>query len=131
MNKCPKCNSNVITKSGIVKDKQRYKCKFCNFNFTVEHIGKSDNKKRDALFCFLTGLDYRTTGKLLNVNHVTTFNWIKQFGEQLEKLKIEKVKESGYNTLQEYIIRAKEQTGHGIILIDINQESTTIIYTKQ
>ncbi|WP_422851703.1 transposase-like zinc-binding domain-containing protein [Flavobacterium nitratireducens] len=29
--KCPKCQNNAIVKSGIIKNKQRYLCKNCNY----------------------------------------------------------------------------------------------------
>ena len=31
---CPKCNSSKIVKNGRVRDKQRYKCKDCNYTYT-------------------------------------------------------------------------------------------------
>ena len=33
---CPKCNCSTSVKSGKIKDKQRYKCKKCGCNYTVE-----------------------------------------------------------------------------------------------
>ena len=38
---CPKCKSEKKVKDGIVKNKQRYKCKGCNYHFTVEERGIS------------------------------------------------------------------------------------------
>ena len=37
---CPKCHSNSYVKSGIIKGRQRYKCKDCNYYFTVQKLGK-------------------------------------------------------------------------------------------
>ncbi|HQR93185.1 MAG: hypothetical protein B7Y15_11795 [Bacteroidetes bacterium 24-39-8] len=35
---CPKCNKvETIQKSGIVRNKQRFYCKDCNYNFTIHH----------------------------------------------------------------------------------------------
>ncbi|CEG13956.1 hypothetical protein MSIBF_A780002 [groundwater metagenome] len=83
METCPKCKSTDICKNGIVKQKQRYLCKKCKYCFTVEHIGKSDNYKRDALILYLEGLGFRSIGRFLKVSHVAVFNWIKKFGKQL------------------------------------------------
>jgi rubredoxin len=33
---CPKCTYDKKVKSGIVKRKQRYKCRRCGYNYTVE-----------------------------------------------------------------------------------------------
>ena len=39
--KCPKCNlMETILKSGFIRKKQRYYCKGCNYNFTVQHEGR-------------------------------------------------------------------------------------------
>jgi transposase-like protein len=35
--KCPKCISKESVKSGIIKGKQRYKCKECGCNYTVKY----------------------------------------------------------------------------------------------
>ena len=40
MKKCPKCPSEDTVKSGKIRGKQRYKCKACNYHYTV--IQKSD-----------------------------------------------------------------------------------------
>ena len=36
---CPKCCGNECTKNGIVKNKQRYRCKRCKYNFTRPFLG--------------------------------------------------------------------------------------------
>ncbi|MFN4147870.1 MAG: IS1 family transposase, partial [Runella sp.] len=38
--KCPKCESLDLSRNGIIKQRQRFKCKNCGYNFTVEKIGK-------------------------------------------------------------------------------------------
>jgi len=47
--KCPKCTKvERILKAGIVRNKQRYYCKDCNYHFIISDpkktIGKSPNK---------------------------------------------------------------------------------------
>ena len=37
---CPKCRHTKIIKSGIVNERQRYTCKQCKYNFTVDKLGK-------------------------------------------------------------------------------------------
>src|ERR1035437_10300423 len=89
MEHCPKCKLTELCKDGIVKNRQRYKCKSCNYRFTVETIGKSYDLKRNALILYLEGLGFRSIGRYLKVSHVAVINWIKSFGEQLEQLKSE------------------------------------------
>ncbi|TCN59520.1 LacI family DNA-binding transcriptional regulator [Flavobacterium circumlabens] len=46
--KCPKCSKvETILKSGFIRQKQRYYCKECNYNFTLNHESrKAKNKTR-------------------------------------------------------------------------------------
>jgi len=43
---CPKCKSSLKTKDGIVRNKQRYKCKDCSYRYTV--VAKSDVKPKEV-----------------------------------------------------------------------------------
>ncbi|WP_420485240.1 transposase-like zinc-binding domain-containing protein [Francisella tularensis] len=36
MIKCNRCHSEEIHKTGVVRNKQRYKCKSCGYNLMVE-----------------------------------------------------------------------------------------------
>ncbi len=43
---CPKCNKvETIQKSGIVRNKQRFYCKECNYNFTIHHESNKQKSK--------------------------------------------------------------------------------------
>ena len=58
---CPRCDGNNITKSGVINEKQRFKCKDCNYNFTVEKMGKgiSTYYVIKALQLYIEGVSYR------------------------------------------------------------------------
>ncbi len=71
MKQCPKCKSENFRKDGIVKKKQRYRCKEYNFRFTVEQVGKPNKLKRDALILYLEGSGFRSIGRILGVSNVT------------------------------------------------------------
>jgi len=62
---CPKCQNHKSVKDGIVKGKQRYKCKSCNYRYTVElkSTAKPKNTKRQALELYLEGLGFRSIGR--------------------------------------------------------------------
>ena len=87
---CPKCSHNVSTKAGIVKGRQRWKCKACNYHYTVSHRGASKEQKRQALELYLEGLGFRSIGRFLNFSHVAVYNWIREFGEKLGELRTKK-----------------------------------------
>jgi len=81
LNSCPKCNSKDITKAGIIDDRQRYKCKECNYHFTVAKSGKSTDIQivKRALQLYLEGLSYREIESLIEVSHVSVMNWVKKY----------------------------------------------------
>lgn len=78
---CPNCNSNKKIKSGIVGERQRYKCKKCNYYFTVNKIGKKidDYYVNKALQLYLEGLTYREIERILGISHVSIMNWVKKY----------------------------------------------------
>ena len=84
---CPKCCSEKCVKDGIIKGRQRYRCKSCNFRHTVQHRGKSPDIKRQALELYLEGLGFRSIGRFLKCSHVAVYNWIKSFGKAAKELR--------------------------------------------
>lgn len=79
--KCPNCQSINAIKSGIVNKKQRYKCKDCNYNYTVNKVGKSIDSYyvNKSIQLYLEGLSYREIERLLGVSHVSVMNWVKKY----------------------------------------------------
>lgn len=79
--KCPKCNFDQVVKSGIVVDRQRYKCKKCSYHFSVAKLGKKidDYYVTKALQLYLEGLSYREIERVLGVSHVSVSNWVKAY----------------------------------------------------
>ncbi|MCP4178367.1 MAG: IS1 family transposase [bacterium] len=128
MQKCPKCQSSEIRKDGFVRQKQRFKCKICNFHFTVQQIGKPLSKRRDAFILYLAGLDYRKIGSLLNTSHITIYNWLKDINVNLDQIRGDKLKV----VQSEYIIKHLEQQNNkgtikGLLLIEFTDEITNIM----
>ena len=80
-NRCPNCNSEHCIKSGIIKERQRYKCKDCSYFFTVNKLGKKidDYYVNKALQLYLEGLTYREIERILGVSHVSIINWVKKY----------------------------------------------------
>ena len=79
---CPNCSSEDCVKSGIVNKRQRYKCKSCDYFFTVNKLGKKidDYFVNKALQLYLEGLSYREIERILGVSHVSILNWVKRYG---------------------------------------------------
>ncbi|WP_339894815.1 hypothetical protein [uncultured Algibacter sp.] len=78
---CPNCGSDHFVKSGIVSNRQRYKCKKCNYFFSVNKIGKKidDYYVNKSLQLYLEGLTYREIERILGVSHVSIMNWVKKY----------------------------------------------------
>lgn len=123
---CPKCKSTNFVKSGIVKNKQRYTCKECNYNYTVEkkNTAKDANTKRNALEMYLEGLGFRSIGRLLKTSHVSIYNWIKSFGKQIDEIRSEgKIEMVEIDEMHTYIGEKKTTVGYGLLLIDMEKNS--------
>lgn len=78
---CPHCNGQEIVKSGIVNDKQRYRCKSCSYHFSVAKQGKRIDSYYvvKALQLYIEGVSYREIERLLGVSHVSVMNWVKEY----------------------------------------------------
>ena len=76
---CPKCQSQEYVKSGSIKGRQRYKCKTCNYYFSVQKLGKKidDYVVIKALQLYIEGISYREIERILGVSHVSVMNWVK------------------------------------------------------
>ena len=125
MKGCPYCNSSNFRKDGIVKQKQRYLCKDCKYRFTVEQRGKPDDLKRNALILYLEGLGFRSIGRVLAVSHVSVFNWIKSFGENLDSLRSsDQIEVVELDEMHTYVGSKKTTVGSGLLLIDMGNDSS-------
>jgi transposase-like protein len=78
---CPKCNSQQIVKSGVVKGRQRFLCKSCSYHFSVEKVGKQIDTYYviKALQLYIEGISYREIERILGVSHVSVMNWVKKY----------------------------------------------------
>lgn len=78
---CPKCKSEALIKSGVVKGRQRFRCKQCNYSFTVLKEGKNIDPYYviKALQLFIEGVTFREIERILGVSHVSVMNWVKKY----------------------------------------------------
>jgi transposase-like protein len=131
---CPKCQDNHIVKSGIIKGRQRYCCKKCNYFFTVNKIGKKiDNYYvTKALQLYLEGLSYREIERIIGVSHVTVSNWTKEFN-------IKKPTQADYHPtykilnhleLVEYLKNKDQLSGAGMIITELGDKFMLIKWER-
>ena len=126
---CPKCKGKEYSKDGKIKCRQRYKCKLCNFRYTVEK--KSDVKpietKRLALEMYLEGLGFRSIGRILKISYGTVYQWVKTWGGQVSlPTKHDCVSVVELDEMHSYIGSKKTTVGYGLLLIDL-QNATSLL----
>ena len=117
---CPKCKSRHHVKDGIVRGKQRYRCKDCGYRYTVECKSdiKSQATRRLAFEMYLEGLGYRAIGRILKISYGTVYVWIKEWGGQVSMPRREFLVDTA--TLEQmlhYVSSKKATTGYGLLLL--------------
>src|SRR4051794_5179395 len=78
--RCKRCGSEEQVKNGLMRAKQRYRCKACGLNFTdTPARGKPLAMKATAVLLYVSGLSMNRTAKLLGVSTPTIQAWLEQF----------------------------------------------------
>ena len=79
---CPRCESQQLIKSGVIKERQRFRCKHCSYSFTVLKEGKNIDPYYviKALQLHIEGVTYREIERILGISHVSVMNWVKKYG---------------------------------------------------
>ena len=77
---CPKCRCDDVVKNGKVKEKQRFICKNCRYQFTrLTPRGRSPKEKAMAVILYTLGLSFNVIGKFIGVSTTTIYYWVKNF----------------------------------------------------
>ena len=76
---CPKCQSQQVIKSGVITERQRFRCKQCGYSFTVLKKGKNIDPYYviKALQLYMEGVTLRENERILGISHVSVMNWVK------------------------------------------------------
>ena len=125
---CTKCSCAKVVKNGLMRGNQRYKCKDCKFNFTMEHKGrgKPESEKRMALHMYLEGMGFRAIGRVLKVSNVAVLNWIKSYGKKIKELrkdvKPESIEVMELDEMWHFVQKKRNNVGYGLLMIE-NKES--------
>ena len=116
MTECKNCKSENTTKNGIVRKKQRYKCKECGYNFVIGHAHHSLQKQaKKALVTMLYSLgkgSHRGLGKIFGVSNGTIGNWIAEAARGLPEERVsEEISEMEFDEMWHYIGKKNENYG--------------------
>ncbi len=126
---CPRCNGTNYVKDGIVQGRQRYKCKDCNYRYTVTRKSdvKTEETRRLALDMYLEGIGFRTIGKVLKISYGTAYAWVKTWESKVKLPRREKpITEVNLDEMHTYVRSKKKDVGHGLLLIDL-EKGTSIL----
>jgi len=124
--KCPYCYSECLVKDGIVRGKQRYRCKKClKRTSTFKLRGKPLMMKENAIRLYLEGLGLRSIARFLNVSQVTIMKWVKVFAKALpEPEKPESVQIMELDEMYHWIGSKKTKYGSGLRFAVLPVESS-------
>ena len=80
--RCKRCGAEEHVKNGLMRGKQRYRCKACGLNFTdTPPRGMPLAMKVTAVLLYVSGLSMNRTAKLLGVSTPTVMTWLEQFAK--------------------------------------------------
>ncbi|GAB4395125.1 MAG: helix-turn-helix domain-containing protein [Microscillaceae bacterium] len=131
---CPKCGGSKATKSGIIRERQRYRCKTCSYYFTVSKLGKQiDNYYViKALQLYIEGISYREIERLLGVSHVSVMNWVKKYRVQApENSEYHPTyKILNHSELVEYLAKSDQLKGSGMIITELGDKYMMIKWER-
>jgi len=132
--KCPKCNSFQYIKSGVIDQRQRYRCKMCRYYFTVNKVGKQIDEYYiiKAMQLYMEGLSAREIERLLGISHVSVHNWAKKLGikkfdsnSQHATYKI-----FNHNELVEFMSSKENLDGFGAIITEVGDKFMMIRWER-
>jgi transposase-like protein len=128
---CKRCGNDCV-KNGIVRGKQRYYCKGCQYNFIEGDERKTRwhnaNTKRIALILYLEGMGFRGIERVLSqidkkASNVAIINWIKSFGESIISIRKAENSKLSVSTMEfdemwHFIKKNGQSVGSGLLLIE-------------
>jgi transposase-like protein len=80
--RCKRCGAEEHVRNGLMRGRQRYRCKACGLNFTdTPPRGMPLAMKATAVLLYVSGLSMNRTAKLLGVSTPTVMAWIERFAE--------------------------------------------------
>ena len=134
INSCPNCNASEFVKAGIISKRQRFRCKKCNYFFTVNKAGKQIDEYfvNKALQLYLEGLTYREIERILGVSHVSIMNWVRKFNIKRPNYQnyFPTYKICKHHELVEYLQKPENLQNSGFIITEVGEKFMVIKWEK-
>jgi len=131
---CPQCQSEDIAKSGVVKGRQRFRCRSCNYHFTVLKQGKNIDPYYviKALQLYIEGVTFREIERILGISHVSVINWVRRYNikapENYEYRPTYKVLSHG--ELLEFLSQRNALKGTGCMITELGDKFMLIKWER-
>ena len=94
---CKKCGDLRVIKNGVVREKPRFRCKACGYNFT-QGDGRTDydaQTKQLAVRMYLNNCGFRRVAEILELPLTTVFVWIQRAGQIVDEMVRERAQDTG------------------------------------
>lgn len=131
---CPKCGHEKSVKSGVINDRQRFRCKNCGYHFTVNKMGKQIDSYYvvKALQLYIEGVSYREIERLLGISHVSVMNWVKKYRIKIpEKNEYRPTyKVMKHNELVTFLAEQNNMKGAGFIITELGDKYMLIKWER-
>ena len=129
MKSCSRCGSTSYVKAGKIWDKQRYKCKACNYQFTrFSKKGRPLEQKALAVFLYCHSLSFNAIGRIFGVHASSVQRWVEDFANKHCK-KPEPTKQVSIiievDEMWHYVKKKLKNSGYGKQLILMEIDSLT------
>jgi transposase len=114
---CKHCNESAVVKNGIVRGKQRYKCKGCGCNFVGGDGGQRPNaaiRRAFAVILYALGKGpYGFIAKLFGVTPAAVLKWIRQEAASLPGPEVSgAIREMGFDEMWHKSVQKKQVLAH-------------------
>ena len=116
MLECKNCKSKSLVKNGIVREKQRYRCKSCGYNFVVGDGRTNERvaakKAMCVIFYSLGKGSYNMLAKIFNTWPSLVYRWIVEAGANLPEQEVSgEIKEMEFDEMWHFIQSKKTSFG--------------------
>lgn len=132
--RCPKCSSTEAVRNGIVNQRQRFRCRQCQYNFTVDKVGKgiSTYYVIKALQLYIEGVSFREIERLLGISHVSVMNWVKKYQIKVPEKNTyhPTYKILNHKELAEFISNRENMEGAGMVITELGDKFMLIKWER-
>jgi transposase-like protein len=101
----------------MIKGRQRYECKQCQYHYTVEKRSneRSPETRQLALDLYLEGMGFRAIGRVLKVSNTAVLGWVRKKGQSVElPMPDEPVEVVEVDEMHTYVGQKKVTDGFGL-----------------